>query len=60
MTSADAFQSSAPYQVTKPLQLGLPSNENGEGMNDDETHREEYQVSRSRADRCSRGSRTWS
>jgi hypothetical protein len=40
----DAFQTNAPYQVTKPVKLGLPSNKNGEGVNDAETHREEYLV----------------
>jgi hypothetical protein len=40
----DAFQTSAPYQVTKPMRLGLPSNKNGEGVNDADTHREEYLV----------------
>jgi hypothetical protein len=40
----DAFQTNAPYQVTKPVRLGLPSNKNGEGVNDADTHREEYQV----------------
>ncbi len=40
----DAFQTGAPYQVTKPIKLGLPSNKNGEGVNDVDTHREEYQV----------------
>jgi hypothetical protein len=40
----DAFQTSAPYQVTKPVRLGLPSNKNGEGVNDADTHREEFQV----------------
>jgi len=41
---SDAFQTNAPYPVTKPVKLGLPSNKNGEGVNDADTHREEYLV----------------
>lgn len=41
---SDAFLADAPYQVTKPAQLGLPSDKNGEGVNDPDTHREEYLV----------------
>jgi hypothetical protein len=41
---SDAFQANAPYQVTKPVALGLPANKNAEGVNDADTHREEYQV----------------
>lgn len=32
------------YDVTKPAQIGLPSDKNGEGVNDDVTHLEEYAV----------------
>ena len=32
------------YDVTKPTQIGLPANKNGEGVNDDVTHVEEYAV----------------
>ena len=39
---SDAFQTDAPYQVTKPVKLGLPADKNGEGVSDADTHREEY------------------
>jgi hypothetical protein len=41
---SDAFQTDAPYEVTKPAKLGLPADKNGEGVNDADTHREEYFV----------------
>ena len=41
---SDAFQTGAPYQVTKPVKLGLPADKNGEGVSDTNTHREEYLV----------------
>ncbi len=41
---SDAFQANAPYEVTKPATLGLPADKNGEGVNDPDTHREEYFV----------------
>jgi hypothetical protein len=41
---SDAFQTDAPYQVTRPVKLGLPADKNGEGVSDADTHREEYLV----------------
>lgn len=41
---SDAFQTDAPYEVTKPAKLGLPADKNGEGVHDADTHREEYFV----------------
>jgi len=41
---SDAFQSNAPFQVTKPKSLGVPSDLNGAGVIDGETYREEYLV----------------
>jgi hypothetical protein len=35
---------SVPYQVTKPVKLGLPSDKNGEGVRDAGLHMEEYLV----------------
>lgn len=41
---SDMFQSNVAYEVSKPTMLGLPSNKNGEGVTDADTHREQYSV----------------